>query len=121
MKTLAGVNLQLWDTSALAPNPLSLAELLTVQVAAWDGCLPTMAFNDCQDQQAEEQDTRCHGHLKRSGCGGEVFEDVLLCQQAWLLGLLTGEVCLGGDVCPACFWQEYVGCLPLCLGHFERI
>lgn len=62
----------------LQPPPPStvLAELLTVQVAAWDwdGCLQAMPFSDCQTQQAEEQDSRCHGHLKRSGWEGKSLQ-----------------------------------------------
>lgn len=34
-------------SSALAPHPPS-KQLLTVQVAAWDGCLWAMLFSDCQ-------------------------------------------------------------------------
>lgn len=47
-----------------------------VQVAAWDwdGCLQAMPFSDCQTQQAEEQDSRCHGHLKRSGWEGKSLQ-----------------------------------------------
>lgn len=53
---------------ALLPPSCLLPGLLTVQVAAWDGCLLTLAFRDCQDQQAEEQGLGGgHGHLKHSG------------------------------------------------------
>lgn len=57
-------------SSALAPHPLS-KQLHTVQVAAWDGCLWAMPASDCQAQQAEEQDSWCHGHLQRSGWEGK--------------------------------------------------
>lgn len=54
--------------SALGSHPALLPGLLTVQVAAWDGCLLTPAFSDHQDQQAKEQGLgRRHGHLKHSG------------------------------------------------------
>lgn len=39
--------------SLLPPSSL-LPESLTVQVAAWDGGLSTLAFSDRQEQQAEE-------------------------------------------------------------------
>lgn len=45
-----------------------LPGLLTVQVAAWDGCLLTLVSSDHQDQQAEEQGLGGrHGHLKHGG------------------------------------------------------
>lgn len=48
-----------------------------VQVAAWDGRLPTLAFNDCQDQQAEEQGLGGrHGHHFQ-GRGTECFAEWL--------------------------------------------
>lgn len=49
--------------------------------------------------------------------GREVFEAVPLQQQARLLGLLTGEVCLGGIVYPLCLWWECVGCFLPCLSY----
>lgn len=52
--------------SSLLPPSCLLSGLLTVQVAAWDGRLPTPTFSDRQDQQAEEQRLgRCHGYLKQ--------------------------------------------------------
>lgn len=69
--------------SLLPPGSL-LPESLTVQVAAWDGGLLTLAFSDRQEQQAEEQGLGGrHGHLKHRGwidvsrwvcrCGGGAF------------------------------------------------
>lgn len=54
--------------------PTLQAELLTVQVAAWDGCLQAMPASDCQAQQAEEQDSWCHGRLQRSGWEGKFLK-----------------------------------------------
>lgn len=46
-----------------------------VQVAAWDGRLPTPTFSDRQDQQAEEQRLgRCHGYHFQ-GPGTEWFAE----------------------------------------------
>lgn len=54
-------------SSLLLPSSL-FPGLLTVQVAAWDGRLPTPAFSDHQEQQAEEQGLGVrHEHLKHSG------------------------------------------------------
>lgn len=51
--------------SLLPPSSL-LPGLLTVQVAAWAGHLPTPASSDRQDQQAKEQRSGGrHGHLKQ--------------------------------------------------------
>lgn len=53
--------------SSLPPSSL-LLESLTVQVAAWDGGLSTLALSGCQEQQAEEQGLGArHGHLKHRG------------------------------------------------------
>lgn len=52
--------------SSLPPPSCLFPGLLTVQVAAWDGCLATPTFCHCQDQQAEEQRLGgCHGDLQQ--------------------------------------------------------
>lgn len=52
--------------SSLLPPSSLLPGLLTVQVAAWAGHLPTPASSDRQDQQAKEQRSGGrHGHLKQ--------------------------------------------------------
>lgn len=54
--------------SSLLPPSSLLLESLTVQVAAWDGGLSTLAFSGHQEQQAEEQGLGArHGHLKHRG------------------------------------------------------
>lgn len=85
-----------------------------MQVAAWDwdGCLQAMPFSDCQAQQAEEQDSWCHGHLKRSGWEGKSLQLCLsprkpgfwvfrLVRCAWVALLILSA--LGGNVWGACF------------------
>lgn len=91
-----------------------------MQVAAWDGCLQAMPFSDCQAQQAEEQDSCCHGHLQRTGWEGKSLKLCLSTSKPGFRVPLVRSAWVVVVVIISAFGGKVGGLLP-CLSYSGRV